>query len=1014
MKYTERKIETNQPTINCMKLLLTFLIKNRLLKLLLIYFLSICVYAQQDISGLLPKYVPAAPNASSLFKFNNFQVDLYSGVPEISIPLYAIKMGEITVPINLSYHAAGIKVSENASWVGLGWALYTGGEVTRNVIGGADEASNGYLNNQIKEGQNIDITYPSASDLYYVAAGASGDEDYQPDMFSYNFPGKSGKFVFDGTDSNAIRLIPFSPINISTNSSEPISFHIKDELGYSFEFGDDFRDITNTSLAGEVTTRIISAWKLERITNPNGTDFIEYDYTSSMFPTFSGTLDLITVEDNVTYHSSPPYYYSDGIYQSSKSLNVSVNEAKLNEIRFKGGKVVFEQSSNDREDLESKSLNRIIVYALNSQNGYDKIKEILFNYSYFIQGTDNSTKRLRLDAIKIRNNDSSDEKVYSFVYNSTKLPKKTSRSQDYWGYYNGKTNSTLIPRQEITYISGVNNGGGSNTRQIGSFIIDSRFSVESYMKAAVLERIIYPTKGFTEFEYEANKYMKNGSELLAGGLRIKTIKSYKTSNDTEPLIKKYQYDESISKFHLSDYLFNTNQTYNRYEINSGGPSLAESKKVRNYIAYPSIDITPYDGMTVSYPKVTEYQLDGTVPNGKTIYEFRDYNDINSSSQASYALGRPVIISKFYNRGQISNKTIYGYNQSTENYYKIKNTSYTYSAFDQTLYENIGLVVSQKIINQGSQPSYGEDEPDERYSYSGYVIESDDNYLTSKIETVYDEINNPITTTTQYYYDNKKHQQITKQSVTTSDHKNEVVLTLFPQDYSNGTSFIDVMKNNGWNGYPIETVKYEIDELERVNIQEGTLTKYFSQGNGMGKKSELFLLERIQKVPLTEFNFSNRTSLGVLPHNGVVGAFNPSPLYKKRLGYDVYDEIGNLMEYNLTDGTSTVYLWGYNNQYLIAEIENSTSSQVAQALGLLGSQNLKDIDESDMVQIDGLRSSLTTAMITTYTYNPLIGVNTIKDPKGEVRKFIYDKFNRLKEIRDMDDFLVEDYRYQYKN
>lgn len=996
-----------------MKLSLILLFKNCLLKLFLMLIVSIGAYAQQDFSGLFPNVAPIAPNASSLFKFNNYQVNLNSGVPDISIPIYSIKMGDITVPINLRYHASGIKVSESASWVGLGWALNTGGEITRQVRGGADENSNGYINNQIKDSADIDIKYLSADDLYYIASGASGDEDYQPDVFSYSFPGKSGKFFFDGTDNNAIRLMPYSPINITANSSVNMSFIIKDELGYSFEFGNTTRDRTNTSIGG-IETQTTSAWKLERINNPNGTDFIEYDYDSSLFMIYQGTSDILTVEDEITRNSSPPYSYVEGTSQLSRHMGISVTEAKVNEIRFNGGKVVFELSPNNREDIETKSLNKILVYSLNAQGGYDKIKEIKFDYSYFIKETDGLTKRLRLDALRIKNIDSSDEEIYSFNYNSIMLPRKTSHSQDYWGYYNGKANTTLIPRQEIDYISVVNGGGGSNKMWIGSSVPDSRFPVESYAQAATLERITYPTKGYTEFEFESNRYLKNGSEVLAGGLRIKRIRSYKNSNDTSPLVKEYQYDESRPNFHLSDYLFNTNQTYIRFGFLSGGPFLAETKRVRHFAAVPSIDIVSSDGVIVSYPKVTEFQFDGSAPNGKTVYEFRDYGDIISNSQASSVLGRPVIISKFYNRGQLSNKTIFGYDPTTATYYKNKSSSYTYSAFSPAQYDKIGLVVSQNIVTEGSEPAYAEGDDDIRYSYSNYVMESADNYITSKTETIYEGINNPIITSTQYFYDNIKHQQVTRQKVTRNHSKDEVVQTLYAQDYSGGATFINVMKSNLWIGYPIERVKYEIDPSGQINIEEAILTRYYSEGNGLGEISEVFLLERDQKVPLTGFNFSNQASMGVVPGDGIFGAFNPSPLYKKRIGYDLYDEIGNILGYSITEGTPTVYLWGYQNRYLIAKIENATLSDVAQALELSSIQELKNVSEGDIGQVDGLRSSLENAMVTTFTYNPMIGIATIKNPKGVIKTYIYDPFNRLKEIRDLNNNLIEDYKYHYKN
>src|SRR5688572_19544164 len=53
-------------------------------------------------------------------------VSEYTGIPNISIPLYQIEEDGIKIPLLLNYHAGGIRVSQEASWVGLGWDLAIG------------------------------------------------------------------------------------------------------------------------------------------------------------------------------------------------------------------------------------------------------------------------------------------------------------------------------------------------------------------------------------------------------------------------------------------------------------------------------------------------------------------------------------------------------------------------------------------------------------------------------------------------------------------------------------------------------------------------------------------------------------------------------------------------------------------------------------------------------------------------------------------------------------------------
>jgi hypothetical protein len=77
----------------------------------------------------MPRPVPQSPNVASLGQYGTYQVNLYTGLPDISIPLFEATSGSLKAPITLSYHAAGIRYTDQASWVGLGWSFPSG--VTR-------------------------------------------------------------------------------------------------------------------------------------------------------------------------------------------------------------------------------------------------------------------------------------------------------------------------------------------------------------------------------------------------------------------------------------------------------------------------------------------------------------------------------------------------------------------------------------------------------------------------------------------------------------------------------------------------------------------------------------------------------------------------------------------------------------------------------------------------------------------------------------------------------------------
>lgn len=63
----------------------------------------------------------------------------YSGTPDISIPLYTVEQDGTNIPIVLRYNPNNTKVDDEGSWVGFGWDLEIGGNVSRSVMGTPDD-----------------------------------------------------------------------------------------------------------------------------------------------------------------------------------------------------------------------------------------------------------------------------------------------------------------------------------------------------------------------------------------------------------------------------------------------------------------------------------------------------------------------------------------------------------------------------------------------------------------------------------------------------------------------------------------------------------------------------------------------------------------------------------------------------------------------------------------------------------------------------------------------------------
>ena len=64
--------------------------------------------------------IPPSPDAANLGKYVEVPVSLYTGRPQMNVPIWTVQEGLISIPISIDYGFGGIKVSEIASWVGLG------------------------------------------------------------------------------------------------------------------------------------------------------------------------------------------------------------------------------------------------------------------------------------------------------------------------------------------------------------------------------------------------------------------------------------------------------------------------------------------------------------------------------------------------------------------------------------------------------------------------------------------------------------------------------------------------------------------------------------------------------------------------------------------------------------------------------------------------------------------------------------------------------------------------------
>ncbi|MEL7147725.1 MAG: hypothetical protein AAFO69_15225, partial [Bacteroidota bacterium] len=185
---------------------------------------------------------------------------------------------------------------------------------------------------------------------------------------------------------------------------------------------------------------------------------------------------------------------------------------------------------------------------------------------------------------------------------------------------------------------------------------------------------------------------------------------------------------------------------------------------------------------------------------------------------------------------------------------------------------------------------------------------------------------------------------------------------------------------------VETKVYINDDLEKVNG-----VKYRKDGT------------RIRVDQLLSYN--NQAGSYSSPGGGT----NFSNSFYREAELLTYDSKGNLVEFTSRGGLRTVIIWGYDQLYPVARIENTTLSQV-ESKGISRNGNYTGLNTT---QVNNLKS-IPGAVVTTYTYEKGVGLATITDHNGLKTTYVYDEQERLKRVLDNDNNVLKEYDYQYIN
>ncbi len=142
------------------------------------------------------------PEIAGLGEYGKIPVSLYTGIPDISIPLYELEVGAYSLPLSAAYHLASVKPHSQPGCLGLGWSLVAGGYITRVVHGLYDEKchTNGYAPGYYAHASRLKniTTEQFVEDTKHILDMENKYYELSADEFSFNFCGYSGNFYYKG------------------------------------------------------------------------------------------------------------------------------------------------------------------------------------------------------------------------------------------------------------------------------------------------------------------------------------------------------------------------------------------------------------------------------------------------------------------------------------------------------------------------------------------------------------------------------------------------------------------------------------------------------------------------------------------------------------------------------------------------------------------------------------------------------------------------------------------------
>ncbi len=956
---------------------------------------------------------------------------MYTGTINLSVPIYEYKDKDFSIPIVATYSSNGNQPNQIAGILGPGWNLELGGCITIETNGIPDYGENvkhvqGFYtvhkNNPFTSHQpsqwwrfmfNLldNGSGTGAPQIVWVPGNVptnnhEGELDAQPDIFHFSVPGHSGKFhlgfhgdvIFYDTplNPNGYRLqidtVPISNLPYHFSKFYKITIITPDGYRYIFD-GDPNQSNVDLAKSGErVIFDIITSWHLTKIVAPNGREAVFQYYSQRLnHTTFSPSSAVYSggLTDNQYYFEDPivPNIGGpDGTLHDGLVYRRETQTARLNQIIFSDGSMItltynVLDSSQGDQYKETPAASQVKCYTntvrlsdIYVSRADGESMNMVAHASFSHERNTNGGQTNYLKSITVNGIG-----TYSFQYNgwndaSKPYPLQNTFSVDHWGYFNGKANSAYFPASSA-----------NQTTEEENISDDSRNPDPNYAVRGILEKITYPTGGYTTFEYEPHSYStavvrrhdssfdRNFAPRLiqafgtAGGLRIKKISSF-LANGTPSMEKTYDYSDANGN--SSGILIWTP----RYSVSF---KCQATFRLQENASYKSSSLQDYGYTGIEYRSVTERLKDSTrtlnvftscadgkgfmdrfgVYIGSSVMERARLSDGNAvawemfplmtSNPHSVHFAVAPLISFQSQRGMLKERRVF--KNDTTMSASIKET--TSFKLDTTSFTELPCYLVRRF---GTYSIFtGKHLPKETVS-----VARQDDMAEEKISRTQMEYN--------FFW------EVTKTRTVRPDRDTLITEYTHLRDLDdnviNSSTVYSAMKRRNILTLPIE---------------EKTFRKK-PGGNS----------EQVSGRRCTYALFPNGTDTLILPT--LIESYDlTSQTWKKEARILSYDSFGNITQLEDAAGNTVSYLWSSYGQYLILQAKGLSQSQVQQyvtAANISASSGIPDIQDRN------LRNAFPDAEITTIRYLCGVGPKWMKDASGTITEYTYTQWGKLKETK----------------